>query len=60
MIPSTQPVPPSIVNSLFIVHVHARRTYRWPGSERRIPYDLTYKWKLVSKTNKQAKNNQRH
>ena len=31
-----------------------------PGSERQIPYDLTYKWTLVNKTNKQAKYNQRH
>ena len=31
-----------------------------PGSERNIPYDLTYKWNLISKTNKQAKYNQRH
>ena len=26
-----------------------------PGSERQIPYDLTYKWNLINKTNKQAK-----
>ena len=26
----------------------------------KIPYDLTYKWNLISKTNKQAKYNQRH
>ena len=25
------------------------------GGERQIPYDLTYKWNLTSKTNKQAK-----
>ena len=31
-----------------------------PGGERQIPYDLTYKWNLISKTNKQAKYNQRH
>ena len=31
-----------------------------PGSERQIPYDLTYKWNLNNKTNKQAKYNQRH
>ena len=31
-----------------------------PGGERQIPYDLTYKWNLVNKTNKQAKYNQRH
>ena len=30
------------------------------GSERKIPYDLTYKWNLVDKTNKQAKYNQKH
>ena len=26
-----------------------------PGSERQIPYDLTFKWNLINKTNKQAK-----
>ena len=31
-----------------------------PGGERQIPYDLTYKWNLINKTNKQAKYNQRH
>ena len=31
-----------------------------PGGEREIPYDLTYKWKLINKTNKQAKYNRRH
>ena len=31
-----------------------------PGGERQIPYDLTYKWNLIKKTNKQAKYNQRH
>ena len=25
-----------------------------------VPYDLTYKWNLINKTNKQAKCNQRH
>ena len=25
-----------------------------PGGERKIPYDLTYKWNLINKTNKQA------
>ena len=25
-----------------------------PGSERQIPYDLTYKWNLINTTNKQA------
>ena len=31
-----------------------------PGGERQIPYDLTCKWNLTNKTNKQAKYNQRH
>ena len=31
-----------------------------PGAERQIPYDLTYKWNLINKTNKQTKYNQRH
>ena len=26
-----------------------------PDHERKIPYDLTYKWNLINKTNKQAK-----
>ena len=30
-----------------------------PGSKRQVPYDLTYKWNLINKTNKQAKYNQR-
>ena len=31
-----------------------------PGGKRQIPYDLTYKWNLINKTNTQAKYNQRH
>ena len=31
-----------------------------PGGEREIPYNLTCKWNLINKTNKQAKYNQRH
>ena len=30
-----------------------------PGGEREIPYDLTYMWNLINKTNKQAKYNER-
>ena len=30
------------------------------GGERQIPYDLTYKWNLINKTNKRAKYHQRH
>ena len=33
---------------------------RKPESERQLPYDVTYKWNLINKTNKQAKYNQRH
>ena len=29
-----------------------------PGGERHIPYDLTYKWNLINKTNEQ--NRRRH
>ena len=31
-----------------------------PGGERQTPHDLTNKWNLINKTNKQAKYNQRH
>ena len=31
-----------------------------PGDERQIPYDLTFNWNLINKTNEQAKYNQRH
>ena len=31
-----------------------------PGGEGQIPYDLTFNWNLINKTNKQAKYNQRH
>ena len=30
------------------------------GGKRQIPYDLTYKWNLINKTNKWAKYNQKH
>ena len=30
------------------------------GGERQIPYDFTYKWNLIQKTDKQVKYNQRH
>ena len=33
---------------------------RKPESERQLPYDVTYKWNLIKKTNKQAKYNQKH
>ena len=28
-----------------------------PGSERQIPYDLTYKWNLINKTNRKQNRN---
>ena len=31
-----------------------------PRGEREIPYDLTFNWKLINKTNKWAKYNQKH
>ena len=31
-----------------------------PSGERQIPCDLTHKWNLINKMNKQAKQNQRH
>ena len=31
-----------------------------PVGERQIPYNLTYKWNLINKTNKQEKYNQKH
>ena len=31
-----------------------------PGGKRQIPYDFTFKWNLINKTNKQSKYNQRH
>ena len=30
------------------------------GCTIKIPYDLTYKWNLINKRNKQAKYNQKH
>ena len=42
-----------------LLEVHAIDLNKETGSERQI-YDLTYKWKLINKTNKQAKYNQRH
>ena len=43
-------------------HGPGKNYAKWykPGSERQIPYDLTFKWNLINKTNKQAKYNQRH
>ena len=35
-------------------------TWNKLGCERQIPYDPTYKWNLINKTNTWAKQNQRH
>ena len=42
---------PTLHDSMHGTGVHAKR--KKPGSERQIPYDLTYKWNLISKANKQ-------
>ena len=31
-----------------------------PGSEGQIPYDLTFKWNIINKTEKHTKYNQKH
>ena len=46
---------PTLLNSMDGTREH----YAKSGRERQIPYDLTYKWNLINKTNKQAKYNQR-
>ena len=35
---------------------------RWdkPGGNKQIPYNLSYKWNIINKTNKQTKYNQRN
>ena len=40
---------------MFLVFDPACKERNKPGGERQIPYDLTYKWNLINKTNKQAK-----
>ena len=49
---------PSLCDSMNGTGEHYAKRNK-PGGEREIPYDLTYKWKLINKTNKQAKY-QRH
>ena len=50
---------PTLHNSMDGTEEH-RAKWNKVGGERQIPYDLTYRWKLINKTNKQAKYNQRH
>ena len=50
---------PTLCNSIDGTGKHYAKLNK-PGSERQISYDLTYKWNLIDKTNKQAEYNQRH
>ena len=50
---------PTLHNSMDGIGEHYAKVSK-PGSERQIPYGVTYKWNLINKTNKQAKDNQRH
>ena len=47
---------PTLHNSMDGTGEHYAK-WNKPGSERQIPYDLTYKWNLINTTNKQAKHN---
>ena len=50
---------PNLCNSMDGTGEHYAKCNKL-GGERQIPYDLTYKWNLINKRNKQAKHNQRH
>ena len=50
---------PTLHNSVDETEEHYTK-WNKPGSKRQIPYDLTYKWNLINKTNKWEKYNQRH
>ena len=43
---------PTLCNSMDGTGEHYAKRNK-PGGERQIPYDLTYKWNLINKTNKQ-------
>ena len=45
---------PTLHNSIDRTGEHYAK-WNKPGSETQIPYDLTYNWKLINKTNKWAK-----
>ena len=50
---------PTLCNSMDGTGEHYAKRNK-PGGERQVPYDLTYKWDLINKTNKQVKYKQRH
>ena len=50
---------PTLCNSMDGTGEHYAK-WNKPGSQRQIPYNLTYKWNLINKTNKQTKYNHRH
>ena len=50
---------PTLCDSMDGTGMHYAK-WNKPGSERQIPYHLTYQWNLMNKMNKQAKYNQRH
>ena len=50
---------PTLCNSVEGSREHYAK-WNKPGGERQMPYDLTRKWNLINKTNKQAKYNHIH
>ena len=50
---------PTLCNSMDGTGEHYAK-WNKPGGEGQIPYDLTFKWNLINKINRQAKYNQRH
>ena len=50
---------PTLCNSMDGTGEHYAKCNK-PGGEKQIPYDLTFKWNLINRTNKQAKYDQRH
>ena len=50
---------PTLRNSMDGTEKHYAKRNK-PGGERQIPYDRTYKWNIINKTNKHVKCNQRH
>ena len=53
----------NLISIFILINCKNIKNYaKWnkPGGEGQIPYDLTFNWNLINKTNKQAKYNQRH
>ena len=50
---------PTLYNSMGGTGEHYAK-WNKPGGKRQIPYDLTFNWNLINKTNKQAEYSQRH